>query len=216
MTGKEVYKKWTPTGKRWVDWVRPVPFIGIDSPYQVHEFIDDSIPKIFYVNNLSKDTAIIIDIEGVDSIKEGIALAHLGYRPIPIFNGTNPSIGVSSTTNNAMIEPLLVWGALELEKIVLEEDAPPVFLLDRNRLNRYKIDPSIFDNSWDIYPQDIPSPDYFLQNGITKIVVRGNQLSRDLKKVLYPYQKKNIKILFTNGYEEAREIKIKKIKEKEL
>lgn len=216
MTGKEVYKKWTPTGKRWVDWVRPVPFIGIDSPYQVHEFIDDSIPKIFYVNNLSKDTAIIIDIEGVDSIKEGIALAHLGYRPIPIFNGTNPSIGVSSTTNNAMIEPLLVWGALELEKIVLEEDAPPVFLLDRNRLNRYKIDPSIFDNSWDIYPQDIPSPDYFLQNGITKIVVRGNQLSRDLKKVLYPYQKKNIKILFTKGYEEAREIKIKKIKEKEL
>ena len=216
MTGKEVYKKWAPTGKRWVDWVRPVPFIGIDTPYQVYEFIDDSIPKIFYINNLSKDTAIIIDIEGVDSIKEGIALAHLGYRPIPIFNGTNPSIGVSSTTNNAMIEPLLVWGALELEKIVLEEDVPPVFLLDRNRLNRYKIDPSIFDNSWDIYPQDIPSPDYFLQNGITKIVVRGNQLSRDLKKVLYPYQKKNIKILFTNGYEEAREIKIKKIKEKEL
>lgn len=216
MTGKEVYKKWAPTGKRWVDWVRPVPFIGIDTPYQVYEFIDDSIPKIFYINNLSKDTAIIIDIEGVDSIKEGIALAHLGYRPIPIFNGTNPSIGVSSTTNNAMIEPLLVWGALELEKIGLEEDAPPVFLLDRNRLNRYKIDPSIFDNSWDIYPQDIPSPDYFLQNGITKIVVRGNQLSRDLKKVLYPYQKKNIKILFTNGYEEAREIKIKKIKEKEL
>lgn len=110
MTGKEVYKKWAPTGKRWVDWVRPVPFIGIDTPYQVHEFIDDSIPKIFYINNLSKDTAIIIDIEGVDSIKEGIALAHLGYRPIPIFNGTNPSIGVSSTTNNAMIEPLLVWG----------------------------------------------------------------------------------------------------------
>lgn len=216
MTGKEVYKKWAPTGKRWVDWVRPVPFIGIDTPYQVHEFIGDSIPKIFYINKLSKDTAIIIDIEGVDSIKEGIALAHLGYRPIPIFNGTNPSIGVSSTTNNAMIEPLLVWGALELEKIVLEEDAPPVFLLDRNRLNRYKIDPSIFDNSWDIYPQDIPSSDYFLQNGITKIVVRGNQLSRDLKKVLYPYQKKNIKILFTNGYEEAREIKIKKIKEKEL
>ena len=216
MTGKEVYKKWAPTNKRWVDRVRPVPFIGIDTPYQGHEFIDDSIPKIFYIDSLSKDTAIIIDIEGVDSIKEGIALAHLGYRPIPIFNGTNPPIGVSSTTNNAIIEPLLVWGALQLEKMTLEEDASPVFLLDQNRLNRYKIDSSIFDNSWDIYPQDIPSPDYFLQNGITKIVVRGNQLSRDLKKVLYPYQKKNIKILFTNGYEEAREIKIKKIKEKEL
>lgn len=216
MTGKEVYKKWAPTGKRWVDWIRPVPFIGIDTSYQVHEFINDSMPKIFYIDTLSKDTAIIIDIEGVDSIKEGIVLAYLGYCPIPIFNGTNPSMGVSSTTNNAMIGPLLVWGALQLEKIELEEDAPPVFLLDRNRLNRYKMDPSIFDNSWDIYPQDIPSAEYFLQNGITKIMVRGNTLSRDLKKVLYPYQKKNIKILFTNGYEKAREIRIKKIKEKEL
>lgn len=27
MTGKDVYKIWAPVGARWVDWVRPVPFV---------------------------------------------------------------------------------------------------------------------------------------------------------------------------------------------
>lgn len=216
MTGKETYRIWAPSGKKWVDWVRPVPFIGIDKPKNTHEFIDYTIPNINYLKELLKDTAIIIDIQGIDSIKEGIALANLGYRPIPIFNGTNPTPGSTSTTNNALIEPLLVWGALELKNIKLGNDAPPVFLLDKNRLNRYKINRSVFDNSWDIYPQDIPSPKYLLENGITKIIVRGELLQQDLSKVLYKFQRSNIKILFTNGYEEPKEIKIKKPKTKEI
>lgn len=216
MTGKEVYKIWAPIGIKWVDWVRPVPFVGIDRPSKLHELIDYSIPSINYLKECSKDTAIIIDIEGINSIQEGIALAKLGYRPIPIFNGTNPTPGSRSTTNNAIIEPLLVWGALELKTIKLKEDAPPAFLLDKNRLNRYKINRSIFDNSWDIYPQDIPTPEYLLENGITKIIIRGDLLEKDLSKVLYKFQKRNIKILFTNGYEEPKRIRIKKPKIEEI
>lgn len=216
MIGKEIYKIWAPVGKKWVDWVRPVPFIGIDTPKETHEFIDYTIPSINYLKEFSKDTAIIIDTIGIYSIKEGIALARLGYRPIPIFNGTNPTKGAISTTNNAIIEPLLVWGAMELKNIELDNEAPPVFLLDKNRLNRYKVNRSVFDNSWDIYPQDIPTPKYLLENGITKIIVRGEALQNDLSKVLYKFQKSNIKILFTNGYEEPREVKIKNPKVKEI
>ena len=109
-----------------------------------------------------------------------------------------------------------MWGAQELQKIKRVNHATPVFLLDANRLNRYKVNPSIFDNSWDIYPQDIPSPHYFLKQGITKIIVRGNQLHPDLSKVLYKYQKNHIQILFTNGYEEPKIVKIKKPKKVEL
>ena len=29
MTGKDIYKIWAKEGAKWVDWVRPVPFIGI-------------------------------------------------------------------------------------------------------------------------------------------------------------------------------------------
>lgn len=216
MTGKETYKMWAPTKVKWTRWIKPISFVGIDMPKEIHDFIDYTIPNINYLKEFSHDTAIIIDIQGASSIKEGIALSKLGYRPIPVFNGTNPTPGSTSTTNNAIIEPMLVWGALELKNIKLDNDAPPVFLLDKNRLNRYKKDASIFDNSWDIYPQDIPSPEYLLEKGITKIIVRGDSIGNDLNKVLYKFQKRNIKILFTNGYEEPKEIKLKKPKTKEF
>ena len=144
------------------------------------------------------------------SAAAGFALAKLGYRPIPIFNGTDPPIGTISTTNNQIIKPLLIWGAFELKNIKLKNDAPPVFLLDQNRLNRYKINNGIFDNSWDIYDGDLPSPKYLLENGINKIIVRSNFQAKDLRKILYKWQKNNIKIFFTNGYEEPKEVKLKK------
>ena len=210
MTNKEIYKIWAPDKKRWVDWVRPVPFINIDDSSSRKEFIDYRIPSINYLKEVLNDTALIIDIPGIDSIKEGIALAKLGYRPIPIFNGTDPPIGTISTTNNQIIKPLLIWGAFELKNIKLKNDAPPVFLLDQNRLNRYKINNGIFDNSWDIYDGDLPSPKYLLENGINKIIVRSNFQAKDLRKILYKWQKNNIKIFFTNGYEETKELKLKK------
>ena len=37
-----------------------------------------------------------------------------------------------------------------------------------------KIDISIFDNSWDVYHQDLPTAEYFLNNGIKNIVVKPN------------------------------------------
>ena len=210
MTNKEIYKIWAPDKKRWVDWVRPVPFINIDDSSSRKEFIDYRIPSINYLKEVLNDTALIIDIPGIDSIKEGIALAKLGYRPIPIFNGTDPPIGTISTTNNQIIKPLLIWGAFELKNIKLKNDAPPVFLLDQNRLNRYKINNGIFDNSWDIYDGDLPSPKYLLENGINKIIVRSNFQAKDLRKILYKWQKNNIKIFFTDGYEEPKELKLKK------
>lgn len=210
MKAKDIYKIWYEKGGIWKGWIRPVPFIGIDIPKTNLEIIDYSIPKINYLNKLFSDTAIIIDDFGVDSIKEGIALANLGFIPIPIFNGTNPNLNSKSTTNNSIIEPLLVWGALQLKNIKLEKGNPPVFLLDSNRLNRYKISRGIFDNSWDVYSQDLPTHDYLKNNNITKIIIRSNKINKDLSKILYKYQKNNIDILFTNGYEEPKKIRIKK------
>ena len=37
MTNKEIYKLWAPVGKRWVDWVRPVPFVVIDDKVQPYQ-----------------------------------------------------------------------------------------------------------------------------------------------------------------------------------
>lgn len=210
MLGKDIFKIWAPLGSRWIEWVRPVPFIEINKNINNYEFYDFVIPDIYYINELLNDTAFIIDLPSYNGVKEALALAKLGYRPIPIYNGTNEPEGALATTNNKAISKSLIWGALELNKLNISNEAPPAFLLDTNRLNRYKMNESVFDNSWDIYPQDIPSIEYFLKNGIKKIIIRSEKnISKDLNKILYKYQKE-IKILFTNGFEEPKEIKIKK------
>lgn len=210
MTGKDVYKIWAPSASKWTQWVRPVPFIQIDSEdFKVYKSGNFSIPKINYINEIQNDTAIIVDLPEYYSINEGLALSKIGYRPIPVYNGTSETKGARATVDNHAVEAGLIWGAIELEKIELKNDAPPVFLVDSNRLNRYKLDISIFDNSWDLYPQDIPSAEYFLENGIDKIIVRGNSFNMDLKKILYKHQNKGMKIYFTEGYEKPKIVKLK-------
>lgn len=210
MTGKEIYKIWAPVGARWIDWVRPVPFIAINDNLKLNEFVNFTIPSIKYINEVDKNTAIFVDMPGYESVKEGIALAKLGYRPIPLYNGTNEQEGSISTTSNNAIENFLIVGSKELEKIKLENDAPPAFLLDSNRMIRFKMNVSVFDNSWDIYDQDIPSADYLLKNEISKIIIVGSKIKKDLKIILYKFQKKGIQILYTDGFETPKIVKIKK------
>ncbi|MCL2057499.1 MAG: hypothetical protein FWH01_00365 [Oscillospiraceae bacterium] len=210
MTGREVFKIWSPAGVKWVDWARPVPFVGINDSYKINRAMNFTIPIINYINNIKNDTAIVLDLPGYDSVKEGIALAALGYRPIPLYNGTCGQQGAMALVDNHSIESALIWGALELEKFSLANNAPPAFLLDSNRMSRFKMDVSVFDNSWDVYHQDMPSAGYFLDNGIEQIIVKGEKIQKDLLKVLYKHQNKGITIAFTDGYQEPKKVTIKK------
>lgn len=216
MTGKDIYKIWAPKGAKWVEWVRPVPFVGITKEFQSYEFNNFIIPNINYIKEQTTDVAIIIDLSGNNSIEEGIATTRFGFRPIPIYNGTDEQEGAIATVDNKSIKIGLIKGALELEKIKISNNAPPAFLLDSNRTNRFKMNPSIFDNSWDIYPQDIPSAEYFLKNGIKKIIVRGQSIQKDLRKILYKFQIKGIKIFLADKYENIKEVKLRKVREKDF
>lgn len=208
MTNKQCYKIWAPFNKKWVDWVRPVSFIEIKNNMVKINHSSFYLPYLKNLNKNDKSIAIIVDLPGVQSVEVGILLAkELGYRPIPIYNGIKEQESSRATTDNTSISNALVWGAIELSKIDLNDDAPPVFLTDTNRLDRHKIDCSIFDNSWDVYHQDLPSEDYFLKNGISKILVISNSLSKDLKKIFKGYPKKKIQILLTDGYDEPKIIR---------
>lgn len=209
MLAKEIYKVWARTNNKWSAWVRPVPFVALNYIDVDNSFIDYTIPKIFYLDKCLKDTAIFLDVDGILSIKEGIALAQMGYFPVPLFNGTNPSLGSTATTDNARISTMLIWGASELKNISIPLDAPPVFLLDDHRLNRYKSSPKIFDNSWDIYHQDVPSAKYLLNSGITNIIVHTDKIHKDLGKILFEYQKYGLNILVTDGFSEPKKIILK-------
>ena len=232
MLAKEIYKIWAPVGAKWVDWVRPAPFIGINEKLETFETGEFKTHLASYIsilntyqNNMkngvsSKEfnlktnninsVAIIIDLPGIDSIKEGLAVAQMGFRPIPIYNGTEEQLGAMPTVDNSSIKIGLLKGALELKKIKLDKDAPPAFLLDSNRTNRYKMNESVFDNSWDVYAQDMPSAEYFLNNGINKIIIIAKKLNKDLQKILYNYQNKKIEIYLASEYDNIKKIKVKK------
>ena len=214
MKGKEIYKIYAPNGAKWIDWVRPVPFVAIDTYNRkpIANFLDR---KAMFLKKYQQDTAIFIDLPGKESIELGIGLAHMGYRPIPVFNGTDEQQGSQATTNTYLIESYLINGSQKLKNIELKNDANPAFLLDSHRTNRYRAKESIFDNSWDLYKQDIPSAEYFKQNGITKIIVVGETIQRDLKKIFLKFQEKEIDIYITDGYTLPQKVKLTKtIKER--
>lgn len=181
MRGKEIYKIYAPNGAKWTDWVRPVPFVAIDT-YNRKPIADWMERKAMFLKNYQQDTAIFVDLPGKESIELSIDLAYKGYRPIPIFNGTDEQPGSQATTNTYLIESCLINGSEKLKNIKLDNNANPAFLLDSYRTNRYRAKESIFDNSWDLYKQDIPSAEYFKQNGITKIIIVGDAIQRDLKR----------------------------------
>ena len=214
MRGKEIYKIYAPNGAKWTDWVRPVPFVAIDT-YNRKPIADWMERKAMFLKNYQQDTAIFVDLPGKESIELSIDLAYKGYRPIPIFNGTDEQPGSQATTDTYLIESCLINGSEKLKNIKLDNNANPAFLLDSYRTNRYRAKESVFDNSWDLYKQDIPSAEYFKQNGITKIIIVGDEIQRDLKKIFLKFQEKGIDIYLTDGYTFPQKVKLTKtIKER--
>lgn len=209
MIGKEIYKIYAPACAKWAEWARPVPFVAIDTynRKQIRDWLDR---KVIFIKQHEKDTAIFIDLPGKESIETGISLAHIGYRPIPLFNGTNEQIGSQATTNTYLIESALINGAEKLKNISLENNANPAFLLDSLRTIRYRAKESIFDNSWDLYKQDIPTAKYFKENGIYKIIVVGETIQRDLRKIFFEFQDSGIDFYLTDGYISPEKVTLKR------
>jgi len=66
-------------------------------------------------------------------------------------------------------------------------------LLDANRLaNSGALQPGRFDNRWAVIPQDFPSAERLLQNGIKGVFVRAASIQQDLAHVLRRYQEKGL------------------------
>ena len=210
MTGRELFEIWVEAGAKWTDWARPVLFAARSGVTSAETAVNFTKTRPLYVDSLQTDAAIIVDLPGYEGVREGLALADLGWRPVPLYNGTSEQPGSMALVDNHTIRRALVFGAGELKKIDLPRGAPPAFLLDSNRSNRRKPDVSVFDNSWDVYEQDFPPAEYFLRNGVTKLIVLGRGIQRDLAKILYGFQRKGMAVFLTNGYEKAKEVSVKK------
>ena len=183
------YKVWAPENVPWAAWVKPVLFAG-----ELYGYEAVNVPEIDWVTSADKNTMIILDLPGKIGVETGLALAQIGYRPVPLYNGTNAPKHKTATVDSSGIAFALVEGAKILESLKLPSDAPPAFLLDFNRMTPSSLLPGKFDNRWYIFPQDMPSATFLTGNNISKIIVRTNRIEDDLSHILCRYQKQGIKI----------------------
>ena len=200
----EIFKIWAPDNVYWSQWAKPVLFANM----RVRRYGNNTLPELDWITRIDNRMAIIVDLPGYTGVLEGIALARLGYRPVPLYNG------VSTPTGSPMVVPVddiiatLNVGANDLSSMVIKPDAPPAFLLDSYRLNDRNKEPGSFDNRWCIFPQDMPSASALLNKGINRVVVRSYSINDDLAHILYRYDQQGITIYKNVG----KEMRIEKIR----
>ena len=196
------YKIWAPDNCVWSAWAKPVLFAG---PVYGDKM---EIPEINWITELKGDTMIILDLPGKDGIEEGFALAHIGYRPVPLYNGVNGPNPEAMIVNTRDIVIALFEGAKILSSINLSPNAPPVFLLDSNRMTDKGKERGKYDNRWCVFPQDMPSADFLANQGIKKIIVRtnDNKIQNDLSHILCRYQNRGLKIYLCSGGDDIPDI----------
>ena len=213
MTNIEAYKIWAPDGVLWTEWAKPVMFANMTPA----NFPLD-IPDIHWFDPFNHDMAVIVDLPGKKSVLESLALARKGYRPVPLYNG----VCMENYSNMAVDSRGILWalyaGAAILSRLDLKSGAPPVFMLDSDRMKGSSKKPGMYDNRWCVFPQDMPSASFLLNHSIKRVIVRvqpdanfyENNIQPDLSHILYRYQEAGIKIQLIQSGNEIKNITISK------
>lgn len=207
MKNKEIFKIWYNSNCKWSKWIKPILYLYMTERDILNNSITIDNVDIDYVNNIQNNSAIIVDLPSDLSVKEGIALAKNGFVPIPIYNGVYEQENSIATIDQNRLKYSLIKGSFSLKELSFSNNNYPAFLLDSLRMNRYKMNNGVFDNSYDIYPQDLPSAEYFLSNNISKVYIKTYILQDDLKKILFSFNKKGIDIYVIDEHNNIKNIK---------
>jgi hypothetical protein len=181
MNKEEIFSIWAPDLSLWSRWTKPVLFAYLDSP-------SAQIPIAAGVDDVSwspppeDNVALVLDLPGAEAVLTGIALAGLGYRPVPLYNALPLPFGEAAidpisgrpvaAVNVLPILTALRWGAEQLAPLNLPFDAPPVFLLDANRGgDGHKMEPDEFDNRSISFTTDFPSANFLVSRGIQRVML---------------------------------------------
>ena len=195
MTNEECFAIWAPDGVVWAQWAKPVTFtqinrtaVPVGTPLQWEARQVRSVPS-------PGNVALIVDAAGPNAVGVGIALAQIGYRPVPLFNATT---GHAEVLDVDPIAHYLREGAALIRDSHIPVDAPPAFLLDSQRMHPQVLPhPGKFDNRWVTLPQDFPSATFLRARGIVEALLlrqSGRAPDQDLAHVLRRWQDAGIRI----------------------
>jgi hypothetical protein len=203
MTGRDLYEIWAPAQDEWSPWVKAVLFAEIDE--QANQASPTEVPFESGLRcriGARRDTAIVVDLPGVQSLAAGFDLARDGYRPVPLYNTTSggrqgvvPEKCVLADVSTLV--KMLSVSPPEYVRNAIVGDNPPAFLLDSRRLRgQNKPAPGVYDNRWLVFPQDFPSARFLASRGITQAIVIQETIlpAEDLLHVLLRWKDAGIAI----------------------
>ncbi len=193
MTREEWYAVWAPEESVWAQWARPVLFAQFD-PAGVEAWPTGTALEGDALPAADGRSAVVLDVPGPEAVRLGLRLARAGYRPVPLFNGSD---GPEPLLDVRPIVRELVVGTPVLAGLALRPEAPPAFLLDSRRMEPT---PSSghYDNRWVALPQDFPSGTFLRAHGIERaVLVRADARgpARDLAHVLLRWQEAGVTVL---------------------
>lgn len=193
-----MHDAWAPSDSVWSDWVKPVLFASMHEDYSDIEpsEIDEEWAKIAgLVREAGPEPfAIVVDLPREYGVELGVALAAVGYRPVPLYNAVPHMGGLVSLFS---IMKALVSGSSLLSD--LSPSAPPAFLLDSLRLRGERPLPNfaLYDNRWVVRGTDFPSAQRLRESGVRRALLIRSTFERpapDLEGVLLDWQKQGIEL----------------------
>jgi len=200
MKPRDFFSIWSPNKVVWSRWVKPIVFSQLN-PIRIAVVPKNHFNFNMNIDNIplpDNDTFIVVNLPGVKSIELSIALAQIGYRPVPLYNCC---IGANAIIPMEEIIDSLVSATPILQQLEIPLPAPPAFLIDANRMQDIlKPSPGDFDNRWLVFPQDFPSAKFLLSQGFNKVLLLqiNSVPDPDLAHVLLVWQQQGIKLLTQN------------------
>jgi hypothetical protein len=200
MQPREFFAIWAPREVVWSRWAKPVVFTQLTaSNTTVPQTVASSI-NADWIPTPEDKTALLVNLPGAESVEVGIALAQRGYRPVPLYNSCQ---GPNAIVPMGAILDSLVNATSVLQQLQIPVQAPPAFLIDANRMRDTSTPaPGDFDNRWLVFPQDFPSANFLLAQGIERVILlqRTRTPEADLAHVLLRWQQAGIRLFWHNPF----------------
>jgi hypothetical protein len=219
MEKEKVFEAWAPRGGVWSPWAKPVlfsflprplsgpappaapPTEAIRAPDERLARAPDAPRPHFPTQGMpppEEGQALVVEMPGPLAVMAGLAVAEMGYRPVPLFNACPPpwaegGVGFAPAAVDVdSILAALMRGAERLRALALPADAPPAFLVDSDRqAPRIPFRPGVFDNRSVLFPTDFPSAAFLTSHGIQGAVLlrpREQPVAWDLARALRPWR----------------------------
>jgi hypothetical protein len=200
---ERAYAIWAPDESPWSAWTKPAPFVSMKTTplHKLPSEFDVSASGIgqepgtpgsslTFDDVLRRERALLVDLPGELAVRMGLRLARTGHRPVPLFNACVGPSGAPALVNAEQVQQSLLAATPTLARCRIDDDAPPVFLLDSGRDGaRRRPQPRDYDNRWVLLPQDLPSAQRLMQAGIKELWLLSEKLKDDVQHVLYRYQR---------------------------